>query len=200
MVQWHICAIKQHQNSEETMAQKDPMNARRGNKLLPRRDMIIAGGIGLASLSIIRETARAGPAMPGEKSNADDASTSIHQEIDLKGTPQRVYEALLDSKQFTAFSGAPAEIHAEAGGTFSCFGGVIVGRNVELVPGRRIVQAWRSNGWSEGSYSIVKFELNQQGAGTRLVMDHRGFPDGLREHLEAGWKEHYWEPLSKYLS
>jgi activator of HSP90 ATPase len=160
--------------------------------------MIVGSGIGVAGLWIGPISGAAG-APAAEPSAPDDTSTSIHQEIDLKGGPQRVYEALLDSKQFSAFSGAPAEIHREAGGAFSCFGGVIVGRNVELIPGRRIVQAWRSNGWTEGSYSIVKFELTQQGSGTRLVMDHRGFPDGLREHLEAGWKEHYWEPLAKYL-
>jgi hypothetical protein len=38
------------------------------------------------------------------------------------------------------------------------FGGDISGRNVELVPGRRAVQAWRSNAWPEGVYSIVRFE------------------------------------------
>jgi activator of HSP90 ATPase len=130
---------------------------------------------------------------------AADSSTSIHQEVDFKASPARVYEALLDGKQFTAFSGFPAEIDRNAGGAFSSFGGAIVGRNVELVPNHRIVQAWRSNGWPEGAYSIVKFELTEQAGGTRLIMDHRGFPDGQREHLEAGWKEHYWEPLAKYL-
>jgi len=161
--------------------------------------MIVGSGIGFAGLWIGPIAGRAACTPAAGPAATDDTSTSIHQEIDLKGSPQRIYEALLDSKQFSAFSGAPAEIHREAGGAFSCFGGVIVGRNVELIPGRRIVQAWRSNGWTEGSYSIVKFELTQQGSGTRLVMDHRGFPDGKREHLEAGWKEHYWEPLAKYL-
>jgi activator of HSP90 ATPase len=161
--------------------------------------MIVGAGIGLTGLSIGHGAVRAAGNPEPEPSGPEDTSTSIHQEIDLKGSPQRVYEALLDSKQFSAFTGAPAEIHREAGGTFSCFGGVIVGRNVELVPSRRIVQAWRSGGWPDGFYSIVKFELTQQGSGTRLVMDHWGFPDGRREHLAAGWKEHYWEPLAKYL-
>ena len=133
------------------------------------------------------------------ESGAGDTSTSIHEEVDFKATPERIYEALLDSKQFAAFTGMAAEIHREPGGAFSCFEGIIVGRNVELIPNQRIVQAWRSNGWPAGVYSIVKFELNKQDSATRLVMDHRGFPDGAREHLDAGWKSHYWEPLAKYL-
>ena len=83
---------------------------------------------------------------------------AIHKEVDFKASPQRVYEALLDGKQFSAFSGAPAEIDRNPGGAFSCFGGIITGLSVELVPNKRIVQAWRVKMWPEGLYSIVAFE------------------------------------------
>ena len=69
--------------------------------------------------------------------------TFLHQEINLKASPQRIYEVLLDSKQFAAFTGMPADIDPKVGGAFSMFGGLIVGRNIELIPGQRIVQAWR---------------------------------------------------------
>ena len=69
-------------------------------------------------------------------SSADGSlkSITIHQEIDFTASPQRLYEALLDAKQFTAFSGRPADINREVGGAFSLFGGHTVGRNVEVVP------------------------------------------------------------------
>jgi activator of HSP90 ATPase len=124
---------------------------------------------------------------------------AIHQEGDFKASPQRVYEALLDTKQFTAFSAMPAEINSEVGGEFSLFGGHIIGRNVELIPNKRIVQAWRVVDWPEGVYSIAKFELKAQGSGTHLVFDHTGFPEDLRDHLAEGWADHYWARLKKYL-
>jgi activator of HSP90 ATPase len=132
-------------------------------------------------------------------------SEAIHQQIEFKMTPQRVYEALLDPKQFSAFTGAPAQIEVTAGGAFSCFGGMITRRNIELVPAKRIVQAWRVKIWPEGVYSIVSFDLQQNGSGTRLTMTHDGFPDGMRAHLSGeigggGWHKQYWEPLQKYLS
>ena len=127
-----------------------------------------------------------------------DKSITIHQEIDVNATPQRLYEALLDSKQFTQFSRRPAEINREVGGAFSLFKGHIVGRNVELVPNERIVQAWRVVTWTEGAYSIVRFELKPQGSGTHVVFDHIGFPEGLHDHLAAGWEENYWSLLKKY--
>jgi activator of HSP90 ATPase len=124
-------------------------------------------------------------------------SITIHQEVDFTASPQRLYEALLDAKQFVAFSGRPAEINREVGGAFSIFGGHIIGRNLELVPNRRIVQAWRVVTWPEGIYSIAKFELQAQGSGTRLILDHTGFPEGLKEHLAEGWEQNYWSLLKK---
>jgi activator of HSP90 ATPase len=126
-------------------------------------------------------------------------STTIHQEVNFNASLQRVYEALLDAKQFGAFSGRPAEINREAGGAFSLFGGHIIGRNLELIPNQRIVQAWRVVTWPEGAYSIARFELKPQGAGTLLVFDHIGFPEGLHDHLAEGWEQNYWSLLKKYL-
>ena len=125
---------------------------------------------------------------------------AIRQEIVFKASAKRVYDALLDSKQFSEFTGgAPAEISPEPGGALSCFGGMIRGRNIELVPNQRIVQAWRAGNWPEGVYSVVRFELETQGPGAMLTLHHAGFPDGNGEHLESGWHKMYWEPLKKYL-
>jgi activator of HSP90 ATPase len=69
--------------------------------------------------------------------------TALHQEVDFAASRQRIYEVLLDSKQFAAFTGMAAAIDPKAGRAFSTFGDLIVGRNVELNPAQRIVQAWR---------------------------------------------------------
>jgi len=125
--------------------------------------------------------------------------TYLHQEVTIKANPQRIYDALLDAKQFSTFTGAPAEISREAGGAFSMFGGRIVGRNVELVPHERIVQAWRPANWEPGIYSLVKFELKERNSETTVVLDHTGFPEGNFRHFDSGWYLRYWEPLKKYL-
>jgi activator of HSP90 ATPase len=127
-----------------------------------------------------------------------ERSITIHQEIEFNASPQQLYEALLDTKQFTEFSGRPADINREVGGAFSLFKGHIIGRNVELVPNERIVQAWRVVTWPEGAYSIAKFDLKPHGSGTQLVFDHIGFPEGLHDHLAEGWEENYWSLLKKY--
>jgi activator of HSP90 ATPase len=145
-----------------------------------------------------------GRKQPASKADAGSAPnqdrTSLHQEVSLKGPPGRVYEALLSSKEFAAFSAAPAAIDATAGGAFSLFGGLIVGRNVELIPNQRIVQAWRPTHWSPGVYSIVRFELKPNAAATLVALNHTGFPEGEFDHLSSGWRQHYWERLMTFLA
>ena len=131
---------------------------------------------------------------------AQEPSAAIHQEIDLPATPARVYKALTDDKQFAAFSGMAAKIDARAGGEFSLFEGLIVGRNIELVPDKRIVQAWRPTSWPAGLYSIARFELEPHDSGTHIVFDHTAFPPDKRDSLASGWNEHYWDRLKKYFA
>lgn len=175
----------------------------------PTRRQVIAGiamTFGGLALSLTKVRAATGEEI-------SRTAESIHQENVFKASRNRVYEALTDTKQFNeitkiaaakdpgiSLEKVPTEISREVGGTFTLFGGIILGRHIELVPNTRIVQAWRVVNWDPGVYSIVKFELVEQGTGTKIVSDHTGFPKGDAEHLASGWKAHYWEPLAKFLA
>ena len=126
--------------------------------------------------------------------------SNIHQEVTFTAAPSKVYQALVDAKKFADATGAPASGDGAEGATFSAFGGHITGRHVELVPDKRIVQAWRAKTWPEGVYSIARFELRADGKGTRLVFDHDAFPEDMKEHLSQGWHANYWEKMSKHLT
>ena len=140
-------------------------------------------------------------------------SEAIHQELLFNASPQRVYGALTNSKSFDAItrlsdgdallkaSGAkPTAINGEVGGTFTLFGGYVTGRNLEMLPGERLVQAWRAGSWKPGAFSIADFSFVKEGAKTKLLFDHRGFPDGQGASLAQGWHMHYWGPLTTFLA
>ena len=95
---------------------------------------------------------------------------------------------------------ASAKIDSVPGGTFSLFDGHITGRILELVPSQRIVEAWRVVDWPAGVYSIARFDLNAQYGGTKVIFEHVGFPEGLKDHLSLGWQQHYWDAMTKYFS
>lgn len=126
---------------------------------------------------------------------------TIHHEVTIDASPAAVYGVLTTSEDFARMTGGrAADISKEAGGAVSLFGGDIRARNVELVPGKRVVQAWRSQAWPEGVYSIVKFELTPQGKGTKLVFDQAGYPDDGHQMLDGGWPKMYWEPMNAMLA
>jgi activator of HSP90 ATPase len=125
--------------------------------------------------------------------------SNIHQEATFSADPSRVYKALVDLKQFAEWTGAPASGDSNEGSAFSAFGGHITGRHLELVPDKRVVQAWRAKTWPEGVHSIVRFELHADGKGTKLVFDHEGFPENEKDHLASGWRSMYWDKIAKYV-
>lgn len=181
------------------MSQKKNTNTR-ANTATRRQVM---AGVAAAMASLAASSAAWGQPQQimteAQSTGAEGLLTYLHQEVEIKASAQRIYDALLDFNQFAAFSGMPAEINREAGGAFSTFGGRIVGRNVELVPNQRIVQAWRPTSWEPGVYSIVKFEFKEHGSQTKVVLDHTGFPEGSFRHLDSGWSLRYWDPLRKFL-
>ncbi len=138
---------------------------------------------------------------------------AIHQEIVISATCARVYGALTSARDFeaitrlsdaadllTAPNAKVTAISSRVGGAFTLFGGYITGRNLELVPAKRLVQAWRAGGWDAGEYSVVRFELRSEAGGCRILFDQRGFPASQGKSLAYGWRVHYWEPLSRFLS
>jgi activator of HSP90 ATPase len=161
-----------------------------------RRQIILGSAIALGGAALSASARAADAAAPADES--DKLRTSLHQEVTLNATAQRVYDVLLDSKLFAAFSHEPAVISPLAGGTFSMFGARIEGRNIELVPGARLVQAWRPAHWDAGVYSVAKFVFTETGGKAKVVLDHTGFPVGDFASLSSGWHEHYWQRLENY--
>lgn len=124
---------------------------------------------------------------------------NLRQTVKFKAAPQDVYDALADPKQHARFTGAPAKMERRPGGKFAYWAGDLSGIVLELIPPKRIVLAWRSSGWEEGSYSIASFQIEKAGTGTKLTFEQFGIPAADYEDIADGWKQYYWVPLKAYL-
>lgn len=123
----------------------------------------------------------------------------FQQRVRIPASPSRVFSALLSSEHHAAFTGAPAEIDAAPGGAWRAYDGGIHGRNVEVVEGQRIVQTWRAANWPDGVWTLVRFEFEDADGGTEVVLDHIGAPEDAVQHLQSGWYDRYWKPLTAWL-
>ena len=125
---------------------------------------------------------------------------TIRQTVTIKATPLEVYEALMDSRTHSKFTGSAARINPRVGGRFTAYDGYAEGRSLELIPGRKIVQSWRASDWPEGHYSTATFALARAGTGTKLTFTQTGVPDDQVAAIRQGWVEFYWEPLKTLLA
>ena len=112
-----------------------------------------------------------------------------------------VYDAWLDSAAHSAMTGAAAKIVRRVGGAFSAWDGYIIGKTLELVPGERIVQTWRTTRFADEQFnSTITIELAPTKTGARLTLTHSGVPDGQTSYENGGWQDNYFAPMKAYFA
>jgi len=118
---------------------------------------------------------------------------------DIAKSSQILYDAWLDSDEHSKMTGSPAKVSAELGGEFQAWDGYLWGVNLELEPGKRIVQSWRTSQFDvseEDSQIEVSFEANDEGR-TKITLRHTKLPAHGAQY-EEGWQESYFEPMKRY--
>jgi hypothetical protein len=108
----------------------------------------------------------------------------LHAETILPTAPRRVHDELADRGPTDSASVVvTTDIDPILGGAIlgvaqrdmlEPLGGDIEVRDIELVPGERVVQAWRISDWESGVYSLVRMTLMRDGEGTRMILDRVG--------------------------
>jgi activator of HSP90 ATPase len=125
---------------------------------------------------------------------------TLKQNVTFKAASLEVYEMLMDSKKHQSLSGEKATISRKVGGKFTAWGSHISGFNLALIPGEKIVQAWRATGWPADYYSIALFEIQNVKEGARLKFNQIGIPADRYSGHQRGWIETYWTPMKEILA
>jgi len=124
---------------------------------------------------------------------------TIKQKVIIPATPIEVYEAFVDAKKHSEFTGSKAAFDPKIGGQFTAWDGYIFGKNLELERGKRIVQEWLTTDWPEGQPpSRLELTFKKAKTGTELSMVHTDVPAEQAADLAQGWIDFYWDPLKKY--
>jgi uncharacterized protein YndB with AHSA1/START domain len=119
----------------------------------------------------------------------------------VPASAQEIYEAWLDSLAHSEMTGSEAVMSDEVGAEVAAWDGYITGRNLELAPGERIVQSWRTTEFEdEHEDSILTVTLEEVEDGTLLTLVHSQVPDGQTSYEEGGWQQHYFEPMKAYFA
>ena len=126
----------------------------------------------------------------------------VKQSVVLPATPKELYAMYLSPRTHGAITGAKVQIGARPGARFRAFGGALRGHILRTVPGRLIVQAWRSTAFHKRDHDstlILRFLPAGRNRG-RIDLVHVNVPAHDYRGVNRGWKNYYWKPWRKFLA
>lgn len=109
----------------------------------------------------------------------------------------KVWKALTNPKYIDDWGGGPAKMDDKIGTEFKFWGGDIHGKNIEVIPLKKLVQEWFAGNWEKPS--IVTFRLTVEKDAVRINLFHTDVPDNEAKDIDEGWRQYYLGPLKKYL-
>lgn len=124
---------------------------------------------------------------------------SLKVSTTLPASPEKVYTAWLSSKEHSAFTGGSAKISNKVGGKFTAWDGYISGKNLELKPYKKIVQAWHTTDFNKTDEdSRLEIILEKIKTGTKLTLIHTNIPKGQAKEYKQGWLDYYFTPMKEF--
>ena len=125
----------------------------------------------------------------------------VKQSVTLPASSKVLYSMYLNPRTHGAFTGGKVSISAKSGSKFGAFGGALSGRMLQTIPGRLIVQAWRSTAFKKSDAdSTLILRFTPKGRNGRIDLVHVNVPDHDFQGVNKGWKQYYWKPWRKYLA
>ena len=116
----------------------------------------------------------------------------------LNVKPSEIYNAWLDSELHTKMTGGEAVCNHEINTVFTAWDEYISGKNIELIPNKKIVQTWRTVEFNESDEdSTVTILLVEIENGTEVTLTHTNIPDGQTQY-KKGWEDHYFNPMKTF--
>lgn len=114
----------------------------------------------------------------------------------ISAPPEEVYIALTNPATIQLWSGEKAVMSTVPGSEFSLWEESIVGKNLEFVESRKIVQQWYFGDQEEES--IVTIILHPHKSGTSVELRHTNIPDEDFQDITDGWTDNYFGALAEF--
>jgi uncharacterized protein YndB with AHSA1/START domain len=125
---------------------------------------------------------------------------TISQRVRFSATPETLFEMYMDSRKHATSTGAPAKLSRKVGGDWQAHGGAVGGKNLLIVPGQKIVHAWRAGFWKKDELSVLIMTSEKAPGGAVVEIVHVGVPQHDQKGVRNGWPKCYWKPWKKYLN
>jgi activator of HSP90 ATPase len=115
----------------------------------------------------------------------------------IQASVQDVYNALVNPNVIELWTGDDVIMDDQVGTEFSLYDGNISGKNLEIEPGKKLVQQWYFGEQEEPS--IVTIKLHDDKGNTSVEVRQTNIPDEAYENIVEGWSFAYFEPIMELL-
>lgn len=125
---------------------------------------------------------------------------NIKKHYHIKASAEDIFTALTNPLTIEIWSGATAVMEPVPGTEFSLWDGDITGVNLEIEPGKKIVQEWffeDEEGIPSELKSLVTIKLHDEGSSTDVELLHINIPDEAFDNIVDGWDKYYFKPLKE---
>ena len=141
-----------------------------------------------------------GPGVTGELVDEQRTVSMVHQVVEVRATPERVWERLTGPDHVGAWWRPGVVLEAVEGGEFAepwrDLDGIertTRGRVEAVETGQMLRLSWRDEDWP--TPTTVTVRLVRIPRGTRVIVDHSGFErlpnaDAMRHAHAHGWRRH----------
>ncbi|NP_001155868.1 activator of heat shock 90kDa protein ATPase-like [Acyrthosiphon pisum] len=165
--------------------------------ILPKRDIDNSSKPKLLSKESLKNVHNSENGAKDDKSKSKIDTTTVVMDVVFQCSGEDFYNALTTPELVSAFTQQSVSFQAIKGGKFQLFDGNITGEFIELCPGKKIVQNWRTKQWPDWLYSTVTVTINQQEDHTKVRVALVGVPKSDEAITRQNWERYYFTPIKR---
>jgi activator of HSP90 ATPase len=121
----------------------------------------------------------------------------IEKSYVINASAEDVFEALVNPELIQIWSGDEAKMSADIGAEFKLWGGQMFGKNLEVIPNKKLVQEWCYEQWNEPSKVIIT--IKSKGKSSVVTLAHEDVPDKSFNSISDGWDTFYFGAIQDML-
>ena len=128
---------------------------------------------------------------------------TITMDVEFAGvSARRLFDTYVTSDLHARATQAEAVVGDKEGDEFRVFGGGVRGRNLAVVDGRMIVQAWRGQPWQEADLdSVLVLTFVDTPGGGKIELSQANIPDQAYPLVnKTAWHDRYWRSWHEYFA
>jgi activator of HSP90 ATPase len=110
---------------------------------------------------------------------------------------EKVWKSFVDMIYIKKWCPSYCTMNDRIGTQFKIMGEEIHGKNLEVVPNKKLVQEWYLKGWKHPSFVTIK--LSKEGDSTIISLTHTNIPHNDYFYVEESWTDKYIGLIRKAL-